>query len=63
MWQEQVRMTYRKLESLSFPSQRTHVQSRRFWSLYVSTFEYFIWNYGVMKDYPMKVTCDHIMYK
>ena len=31
------------------------LQSRRFWSLFVNAFEHFIWNYGIMKDFPMKV--------
>ena len=35
------------------------IQSRRFWSLFVNAFEHFIWNYGIMKDFPMKVENSH----
>lgn len=30
-------------------------QTRQFWVLYVEMFDHFIWNYGVMKDFPLKV--------
>ena len=30
-------------------------QTRRFWGVFVNTFEQFIWKYGIMKDFPMKV--------
>ncbi|CAI8017390.1 POC1 centriolar protein homolog A [Geodia barretti] len=30
-----------------------HEQSRKFWSLFVSAFDYFLWNHGIMKDFPM----------
>ncbi|XP_011406684.1 PREDICTED: uncharacterized protein LOC100634258 [Amphimedon queenslandica] len=30
-------------------------QTRQFWVLYVEMFDHFIWNYGVMKDFPLKI--------
>ena len=34
------------------------LQGRLFWSMFVSTFDHFIWNYGTMKDFPMTVRCN-----
>ena len=40
------------------------LQTRRFWSVFLSTFDHFIWNYGAMKDFPIKacssfLCCSH----
>ena len=34
----------------------TPLQTRRFWTVFVKTFDHFVWNYGVMKDFPLKVS-------
>lgn len=38
-------------------------QTRRFWSLFLSTFEHFIWKHGCIKDFPLKVKGKYMLLK